>query len=290
MKRRLRCGPDRVVTAVARHRRRARRAPGLGGPDARAAGPRRRVRDAHRAGAAHGARRRGGRSRARAGRTSSTRLVDAAAREVDARVTIVRARRPRARRLRRSPAPTLRALENHGDRPEVQERAAPASRRAPCATAPPWARTCSTRRSPIRDEGRLVGVARLAPRASTGVAEQARELRRTACDRGPARLRVTALAVGCCSRPRSARPAQRDHGRRAPVRRPATSTRASACARDGRARRAGAHPQPLGRRAAAAARPRSRATAPAPTPSCPRWRTACSRSTTRASCCSPTTR
>jgi two-component system phosphate regulon sensor histidine kinase PhoR len=71
------------------------------------------------------------------------RQVDAAAREVDARVTIVA---PDGRVLADSAlsGADLRAVENHGGRPEVKGALA-GQPSAPSGAAPPW-RSCSTRR------------------------------------------------------------------------------------------------------------------------------------------------
>jgi two-component system phosphate regulon sensor histidine kinase PhoR len=119
------------------------------------------------------------------------RQVDAAAREVDARVTIVA---PDGRVLADSAlsGADLRAVENHGGRPEVKGALAGqptrAERRSATVDVPLLYAAV-----PIRHEGKVVGVARLS-RGIDRIQAQGQELWRTAAIAGLLALAATALA------------------------------------------------------------------------------------------------
>jgi two-component system phosphate regulon sensor histidine kinase PhoR len=117
--------------------------------------------------------------------------VDAAAREVDARVTIVA---PDGRVLADSAlsGADLRAVENHGGRPEVKGALAGQPTRAERRSATVGVPLLYAA-VPIRHEGKVVGVARLS-RGIDRIQAQGRELWRTAAIAGLLALAATALA------------------------------------------------------------------------------------------------
>ncbi len=126
------------------------------------------------------------------------RQVDDAAREVDARVTIVA---PDGRVLADSAASgaELRAIENHASRPEVQGALAGQVSRAERTSATVGRRLLYAA-VPIRHGGRTVGVARLS-RGIDRIQAQGRELWRTAALAGLLALAATALVSLLLSAP-----------------------------------------------------------------------------------------
>ena len=143
--------------------------------------------------------------------------MDEAARDVDARVTIDRPGRARARRLRRSPAPTLAAVENHAGRPEVRGRPRRARSRAPSAQRHRRSADLLYAAVPIRRAGAIVGVARLS-RGLERIEAQGRALWRSAGARpGLVALAASGLVSLLLSRGLG-RLARRDHGDGAPAR------------------------------------------------------------------------
>ena len=209
-------------------RRRARRAAARRGPHARAARPRRRLRQPDRRGPPDGARGRGRpgsrHARRRARRPWSTRR----------RARWTRASRSSARTgacwpTRRSPAPSSQAVENHGGRPEVV--GALAGQRLPRRARERDRRGApALRGGPDPPRGRVVGVARLS-RGIERIEAQGRALWRSAALAGLAgarreRARVAA-ALGLRSAARSARSWRPPASSRA-----ATSRPASGCSRE----------------------------------------------------------
>ena len=204
----------------------------VAGPDARAPGPRRRLRQPHRRGAAHGPRGRGAARAAARPRTGSTPGGRGRPRGRRAGHGH-RPGRPRARRLGGLRAPSSQRGREPRRPARGAGRARRAASRAPSAAARPSGRDLLYAAVPVRRDGR--GRGRRAPvaAASSAIEAQGRDLL--------AQPRALALACWRSSRPGSSslllsaslgRSLERDHGDRPAVRERATSRRASGCGRE----------------------------------------------------------
>jgi DNA-binding winged helix-turn-helix (wHTH) protein len=170
-------------------------------------------------------------------------LVDSAAREVSARVTIIA---PDGRVLADSSlsGPELAAVENHAGRPEVTAAAARRDGQRDPAQRHRRRRTSSTPLSPYGTE--RTGARRGARVALPlyGIEEQARDVARSVALALALAFAVAVVLAVALAAP-LAGPAARDDGLRTPLRR-RRPLRAHAHLAPGRDRRAGPHPRPLG--------------------------------------------